>query len=157
MFGLRRISHGVARTRAIGSEQWYWNEATDRKTAMNNALPALSIRQPWAWLILHSGKDIENRTWRTKYRGPFLIHASKCMTKADYHNCQEFCRSLFGRDVLPPHWEMPQGGIVGEVTLVDCVESSPSPWFCGPYGFVLSDPKSLPFDACRGTLGFFML
>src|SRR5215831_9447735 len=36
----------------------------------------LSIRQPWAYLITRSSKDIENRSWPTKYRGPFLIHAS---------------------------------------------------------------------------------
>ena len=36
---------------------------------------ALSIRQPWAWLILNGYKDLENRTWRTDYRGPLLIHA----------------------------------------------------------------------------------
>lgn len=33
---------------------------------------ALSIRQPWAWHILHSGKDIENRDWPTKFRGRVL-------------------------------------------------------------------------------------
>jgi hypothetical protein len=39
---------------------------------------ALSIRQPWAWAILHAGKRIENRDWRSvpSYRGPLLIHAS---------------------------------------------------------------------------------
>jgi len=37
---------------------------------------ALSIRQPWAYAILHLGKDIENRPWRTNFRGPLLIHAS---------------------------------------------------------------------------------
>ena len=39
-------------------------------------MKALSIRQPWAWLILHGGKDIENRTWATKLRGRVLIHAA---------------------------------------------------------------------------------
>ena len=38
-------------------------------------MPALSIRQPWAWAILHAGKDIENRSWRTAFRGEVLIHA----------------------------------------------------------------------------------
>lgn len=32
-------------------------------------MKALSIRQPWAWLILHAGKDIENRVWQTRFRG----------------------------------------------------------------------------------------
>jgi hypothetical protein len=40
---------------------------------------ALSIRQPWAWAILHAGKDIENRDWKPgnparRFRGSFLIH-----------------------------------------------------------------------------------
>ena len=30
----------------------------------------LSVRQPWAWLIVAGHKDIENRKWRTSYRGP---------------------------------------------------------------------------------------
>ena len=38
-------------------------------------LPALSIRQPWAELIVRGHKDVENRTWRHSYRGPVLIHA----------------------------------------------------------------------------------
>ena len=47
-------------------------------------LPALSIRQPWAWMILNAGKDIENRSWQTDYRGRFLIHAAKGMTQDEY-------------------------------------------------------------------------
>jgi hypothetical protein len=38
-------------------------------------LPALSVRQPWAWLIVNGLKDIENRPRRTLHRGPLLIHA----------------------------------------------------------------------------------
>lgn len=38
-------------------------------------LRALTIRQPWAWAIIHGGKDIENRSWNTKHRGPLVIHA----------------------------------------------------------------------------------
>lgn len=40
-------------------------------------MKALSVKQPWAWAIIHAGKDIEKRTWRTDYRGPLLIHAGK--------------------------------------------------------------------------------
>ena len=40
-------------------------------------MKALSIRAPWWFCILHNGKDIENRDWSTRYRGPVLIHASK--------------------------------------------------------------------------------
>jgi hypothetical protein len=37
--------------------------------------PVLTIRNPWAWAIVHGGKPVENRGWRTAYRGPLLIHA----------------------------------------------------------------------------------
>jgi ASCH domain len=41
----------------------------------------LSIRQPWAYLIANGQKNIENRTWLTNYRGPFLIHASLALDR----------------------------------------------------------------------------
>ena len=48
--------------------------------------------------------------------------------------------------------------IVGEVTITDCVDSSSSPWFCGPYGFLLSSlivyKDAIPY---RGQLGFFQV
>ena len=100
--------------------------------------PALSIKQPWAWLILHAGKDIENRTWRTRYRGPLLIHAGKSIDAA-YR--REDCDG------------MDFGGIVGVVDLLDCVEASDSRWFTGPVGWVLGNPRDLPFLASRGRQG----
>jgi len=39
-------------------------------------IKALTIRQPWAFAILNLGKDVENRSWRTRHRGPLLIHAA---------------------------------------------------------------------------------
>lgn len=116
----------------------------------------LSIRQPWAWLILNAGKNIENRSWSTKYRGPILIHASKGMTRAEYEAAKDplwHCRGLVVE--LPGKHEMDFGGIVGRATIVDCVTTSDSDWFCGPFGFVLADVEPLPFFPCRGQLGFF--
>lgn len=40
-------------------------------------IPALSIRQPWAWLIVNNHKPVENRSWPTSFRGRFLVHAGK--------------------------------------------------------------------------------
>lgn len=40
-------------------------------------MKALSIWQPWAWLIAAGQKRIETRCWSTLYRGPLLIHAGK--------------------------------------------------------------------------------
>lgn len=52
---------------------------TPDKTTDKATMPraAISIRAPWWWLISHGGKDIVNRSWRTRYRGPVLIHASQ--------------------------------------------------------------------------------
>ncbi len=47
-------------------------------------MKALSIRQPWAWLIANGYKDIENRSWRTNFRGEFLIHAGKKFDSAGW-------------------------------------------------------------------------
>ena len=121
---------------------------------------ALSIRQPWASLILLAGKDIENRTWEARVRGPILIHAAKGMTTREYVEAMTFARAinpwginnLF--DSLHPD-NLPRGGIIGSVNLVACLHRSPSPWFQGPYGFALRDPKPLPFARLRGQLGFF--
>jgi len=42
---------------------------------MADRLPALTVKQPWAWAIAHAGKRIENRSWRMDYRGDLAIHA----------------------------------------------------------------------------------
>lgn len=116
-------------------------------------MKALSIRQPWAWLIVHGGKDIENRSWHTKYRGRFLVHAAKGMTSNEFTQALLFCseRGL----PMPDRDDMQRGGIIGSVDLVDSVDQSDSPWYTGEKGFVLRDPKPLPFAPLKGRLNFF--
>ena len=110
---------------------------------------ALSIRQPWAWAILHGGKDVENRKWWTPYTGPFLIHAGKNVD-------QEGFNSLIEANIPIPNLEdLPRGGIVGRARIVGCVKHCDSTWFTGPYGFLLQDPEELPFAPLRGYLNFF--
>lgn len=116
-------------------------------------MKALSIRQPYAWLILHAGKDIENRDWITHYRGPFLIHAGKRVEKID-PNLRDWVKQKLGLDI-PDQDDLPRGGIVGRAEIVDVVENSASPWFFGHYGFVLDKQKSIAFTPCKGALGFF--
>lgn len=113
-------------------------------------MKALSIKQPWAWLILHGGKDIENRNWATKVRGPILIHASKGMTRGEYEDVKVFCGVS-----MPKFEDLERGGIVGQVEITGCVRESKSQWFFGEYGFTLENPKPLPFREYKGALGFF--
>ncbi|MEQ9887649.1 ASCH domain-containing protein [Pectobacterium zantedeschiae] len=118
-------------------------------------MKALSIRQPWAWLIANGYKDIENRSWNTKYRGTVLIHASNGLTRREY---EEVCRTVIDVIIpvdIPDFEEVARGGIVGIVTITGCVESSSSPWFFGPKGFTLSDARPLPFMPMKGKLSFF--
>jgi len=112
-------------------------------------MKALSIQQPWAWAILNAGKDIENRRWYTSVRGRVLIHAGK---KYDIDG-RDFLESL--EIIAPEAEEIEMGGIVGSVSIDDCVQNSGSRWFFGPYGFLLRDPAIVPFKPYRGQLGFF--
>lgn len=119
-------------------------------------LPALSIRQPWAWLIVQGIKPVENRDWPTRFRGRVLIHAGKAMPDQDYRLAREFWRNCGGSTIeMPPPEQLERGGIVGVATVADCVEAHPSPYFVGPYAFVMADARPLPFAGCRGMLGFF--
>ncbi|ELX8377561.1 ASCH domain-containing protein [Providencia stuartii] len=118
-------------------------------------MKAISIRQPWAWLIVNGYKDIENRSWRTKYRGQVLIHASKGLTRKEFDEaCMQVVDVIAPIDI-PDFDDLERGGIVGVATITDCVEQSESPWFFGEKGFVLSDARPLKFIPMKGKLSFF--
>ena len=117
---------------------------------------ALSIRQPWAWLIVNGHKDIENREWQTTYRGRVLIHAGKTMARTYYEDVALDVALKFGdRLTLPTYEQLERGGIVGVATIAGCVNESSSPWWQGPFGFVMADARPLPFHPCNGKLQFF--
>lgn len=127
-------------------------------------MKALSIRQPWAWLIANGHKDIENRSWHTRYRGPVLIHASAHkVTQEEYDiafECvKEFeatCDVIVGMPTIYDLHDLEmRGGIVGVAEITGTCESSSSPWFIGPVGFQLSNASTLPFHPIKGRLGFF--
>lgn len=115
-------------------------------------MKALCIKQPWAWLIVHGFKDVENRTWPTRFRGRFLVIASSRATKSNVQRIRERVRKEFHIEIPE---ELEYGGIVGEAELVDCVKDCPSAWFEGPFGFVLKNGKTLPFKPRKGQLNFF--
>lgn len=119
---------------------------------------ALSVRQPWAWAIIHAGKDIENRSWQAvnhglRRRGPICVHAARGMTRGEYEDAASFMRSI-GCDCPAPA-DLLRAGIIGTVNVVDVVTCSDSKWFFGPRGLVLADPRPVEFIPAVGALGYF--
>lgn len=115
-------------------------------------MKALSLKQPFAELILQGRKIIELRKWNTKFRGEFLIHASKSVDKK-YMN-------KFGFTNLP------LGKIVGKAFLTDVKKYQNEKEFLededkhlasmdwGTYGFVLKNAERVKEIECDGKLGF---
>jgi len=119
-------------------------------------LRALSIQQPWAWLIAHGHKDIENRTWPLSYRGRLVIHAGKAQAAQQLDDHEGICiRFPEIAKIIPPLREMEFGGIVGIANLVDCLTESRSPWFRGPFGFLLKEAQPVQFVPFPGRLQLF--
>lgn len=133
----------------------------------------LSIRQPWAHFILHEQtytvtvpvspdriyisknegkKIIENRTWKTAYRGPLLIHASKKIEKGV--EAQVIAPGRFLSCPFPKE-PLHSGGIVGVAWLAGCDNANISSawWEEGLYGWRLWDAEPLPFSPIKGGLG----
>jgi len=118
---------------------------------------ALSIRQPWAELILVGRKRYELRGWKTSYRGPILVHAAQRIEK--------LATSKAGLAVD----NLVTGAIIGKVDIVDCEPFTPeiademrqalayfSEWVPDLYAWKLERPVKLrepiPY---RGKLGLF--
>lgn len=119
---------------------------------------AISVRQPWAWAIMFAGKDIENRSWQAvrnglNVRGPIMLHAAKGMTRYEYEDASAFMSSI-GVE-CPPACDLWRGCVLGTVEVVDIVKESTSPWFFGPRGLVLRNPKSCTPVPIIGSLGAF--
>lgn len=118
-------------------------------------MKALSVRQPWAWLIVNGYKDIENRDWATNLRGRISVHTGvHRVTKAEYKRFTTQCR-IRAIKRYPEIDCFQTGGIVGSVEIVDSVTKSNSYWFEGKYGFVLKNARTSRFRPMLGKLGFF--
>lgn len=96
-------------------------------------MKAITVKQPWASLIIHGIKDIENRTWSCpkKYIGKrVLIHASKAKAKSlKFQLTDEQIRCVYGHfngDI--PLLIEPKGSIIGSVEIVDCIVNHHSIW-----------------------------
>lgn len=127
-------------------------------------LVALSVKQPWAALLVAGVKTVEVRTWQTRRRGRVLIHASKIA------------------DERPEGWAListPElldlarlrGGLIGVGNLTDCVRYSTAEefaatteqhrnapeWFlpAGLFGFVFQNIRPIAYHAYSGQTMFF--
>ena len=119
-------------------------------------MKALSLKQPWAELIVSGKKTIELRKWNTNFRGAFLIHAS-LSTKKEWMEQYGFT-------------ELPQGFIVGKAKLVDVKKyknkqeleadadkhcAGKEWWSEKTYGFILEDAERITPIPLKGKLNFF--
>jgi hypothetical protein len=134
----------------------HFEECSNAEEFAGAMMKAISIRPPWAWAILHAGKDIENRTWKTNLRGTVAVHASRAMSRPDYESAAKEIRKIAPRAKMPPFDAMVRGAIVGLVEIVDCEKRTKSKWHIPKhYGFLLAKPRALPKSiSWKGRLGF---
>jgi hypothetical protein len=134
-------------------------------------LRALSVRQPWASLIVAGEKDVENRAWRypPRFRGPLLIHASSWWSFRQVRATMDHLYDCLLVPYIVTDEELralPRGALIGQVTVTDARRLGPnekSPWAASEgIGLFFSDPvrfrKPVPFRdpvPCKGALGFF--
>jgi len=115
-------------------------------------MKVLSFKQPWAKLILQGKKKIDLRKWNTKFRGEFLIHASKIPDKKAMKKF-DFKKLLYGF-------------IIGKAKLIDVKKYADKKEFdkdknlhladnsFGNYGFILKEVKRIKPIKAKGQLGF---
>ena len=120
----------------------------------------LSVRQPYASLLVDGKKDVENRSRRTNFRGTVLIHASaKVHYVVAYLNKQNSFTTI-DIEIMSQMNEVDEdnlyGCIIGSVDIVDCVQNHPSEWAeKGQWHWVCANPKVFenPIRKVNGKLG----
>jgi hypothetical protein len=130
----------------------------------------LTVRQPWASLIMAGVKAVENRSWPIRRFGRIGIHAA---TKPEGKGWDAILKDLglsfghgrtltvCGRSAALPAWEeLPLGSILGSVEVYDCREEEDlgdewlrDPFVCGRWCWLLRNPRLLakPYR-CKGAL-----
>jgi hypothetical protein len=104
---------------------------------------------------MHGGKDVENRSWPTNYRGSIAIHASKKPVKFKFYDPYMPTAEEMAFASLLEKSEETNGCILGLVVLADCIRDSTSKWAeKGTWHWILcnSAPFIKPIPA-RGALG----
>lgn len=116
---------------------------------------ALSLSRPWTTLVLRHGKDVENRTWGTLYRGPLVIHGAMSFDR----RAESWAIDVLGRSPISGHERDHPTGLLGVVDLVGVCPVG-RPCDCGPWAmrmhahWRLRNPRPFPEPIpCRGRLG----
>jgi len=134
-----------------------------RLLAMGRECLAISLKQPWATLVVHGVKSVEIRRWSTALRGRVLIHAAKVSDPRPEAWAHVPVSLLNAAKVV--------GGVVGGVVVTGCISyptadvfaadrllhlNDPA-WFRPPimYGFVLTRPSVMKFRPLPGFIKFF--
>lgn len=99
-------------------------------------MKACTIKEPWATLIAQGIKDIENRTWKTTFRGRIYIHTAqkpackKLVEVLDWKQAFEYGykHKENGFKEIQSTSQLINGAIIGEVDIIDCVINHPSIW-----------------------------
>ena len=115
-------------------------------------MKALSLKQPFAELVVSGRKTIELRKWNTRFRGRFLIHASKIPDKK--------AMKKFGFSQLPSGCIVGMASLIGvkkynnnlELNKDNKLHLASKEW--GSYGFILDDIKRVEIIPCNGRLNF---
>ncbi|MFV0326913.1 MAG: hypothetical protein ACK5LF_21455 [Bacteroides xylanisolvens] len=112
-----------------------------RKAKLNT----LSVQQPFALLEVLGIKDIENRTWKTDFRGRIYIHACAWKKARAIYQLTEEQKSIVSNypivKSLLDEKELMYSAIIGHVDLVDIVEDSSSVWALKDhYHWILANP-----------------
>lgn len=120
-------------------------------------MKGFSLTEPWASAVLLRLKEWETRSWPTKFRGEFALHAAKGMPKY----AKEFLAEY------PLAREMTLGAVIAVCDLTDCrkvedvlpiigeVEEMYGDYSDGRYAFKIENVRPLKQPVyCRGALGF---
>ena len=126
---------------------------------MNEPSPthAITIHPVWAWAIAAGFKTIENRPWRTNYRGALYIHAGKKLDASELCACAARLQGA-GRSETPPALsDLRTGALIAIADVIDCGRFCDDPWANpaeGMFHFKLGNVRALPEPIpMRGQLG----
>ena len=122
-------------------------------------MKVLSIKEPWASLIMNGTKKIETRSWKTKYRGEIYIHASLSKAKITKPEVYELIKDM----------NFKCGYIICKCNLVDCIYMTDEyvndmktnhyeEYICGHYevgryAWIVKDVKVIEPIEAKGKLG----